>query len=39
MASQSVMSEYGEELPGKALDKRRCLSLFLKAERAEMDER
>ena len=33
------MSVDGEEIPGKALEKRWCLSLFLKAGRAEMDER
>ena len=33
------MSVDGEEIPGKALEKRWCLSLFLKSERAEMDER
>ena len=39
MTSQSVMSVDGEELPGKALEKGWCLSLFLKAGRVEMDER
>ena len=39
MTSQSVMSVDGEEIPGKAIEKRWCLSLFLKAGRAEMDER
>ena len=39
MTSQSLMSVDGEEIPGKALEKRRCSSLFLKAGRAEMDER
>ena len=29
----------GKRLPGKALEKRFCLSLFLKAGRLEMDER
>ena len=38
MTSQSVMSVDGEELPGKALEKKWCLSLFLKAGRAEMDK-
>ena len=39
MTSQSVMSVDGEEIPAKALEKRWCLSLVLKAGRAEMDER
>ena len=39
MTSQSVMSVDGEEIPGKALEKKWGLSLFLKAGRAEMDER
>ena len=39
MTSQSVMSVDGEEMPGKELEKRWCLSLFLEAGRAEMDER
>ena len=34
-----MMSLDGEGLPGKALEKRWCLSLFLKAGRVEMDER
>ena len=34
-----MMSMDGEEIPEKALKKRWCSSLFLKAERAEMDER
>ena len=37
--SQNMMSVDGEEFPGKALEKRWCLSLFLKAKRVEMDER
>ena len=32
MTSQSVMSVDGEEIPGKAVEKRWCLSLFLKAD-------
>ena len=39
MTSQSKMSVDGEEIPGKALKKRWCLSLFLKAVRVEMDEK
>ena len=39
MTSQSAKSVDGEEIPGKALEKRWCLSLFLKAGRAEKDER
>ena len=34
-----MMSVDGEELPGKALEKRWCLSLFLKAGRVEMKGR
>ena len=37
--SQNVMSVDGEEIPGKALEKRWCLSLFLKVGRAEMNDR
>ena len=36
---RSVMPVDGEGLPGKALVKRWCLSLFLKAVRMGMDER
>ena len=39
LTSQNVMTVDGEGLPGNALKKRWCLSLFLKAERVEMDER
>ena len=39
LTSQSVMPVDGEGLPGKALEKRWCLSLFLKAGRVGMDER
>ena len=39
LTSQNVMPVDGEGLPGKALKKRWCLSLFLKAGRVEMDER
>ena len=33
------MSVDGEEIPGKAFEKRWCLSLFLKAGRVEINER
>ena len=39
LTSQNVMPVDGEGLPGKALKKRWCLSLFLKAGRVEMEER
>ena len=42
LTSQNVMpvdGDIGEGLPGKALQKRWCLSFFLKAGREEMDER
>ena len=39
MTSQSMMSVDGEEIPGKALEKRWRSSLFLRAGRAEMDKR
>ena len=39
LTSQNVMPVDGEGLPGKALEKRWCLSLFLEAGRVEMDER
>ena len=38
LTSQNVMSVDSEELPGKALEKRWCLSLFLNAGKVEMDE-
>ena len=38
LTSQNVMPVDGEGLPGKALKKKWCLSLFLKAGRVEMDE-
>ena len=39
LTSQIMMPVDGEELPGKALKKRWCLSLFPKAGRVGMDER
>ena len=39
VASQSMMSVDGKEIPGKALEKKWCLSLFLKAGRALGTER
>ena len=39
LTSQNVMPVDVEGLPGEALKKRWCLSLFLKAGRVEMDER
>ena len=39
LTSQNVMPVDGEGLPGKALKKRWCLSLLMKAGRVEMDER
>ena len=39
LTSQNVMPVDGEGLTGKALKKRWCSSLFLKAGRVETDER
>ena len=39
LTSQNLTQVNGERLPGKALKKQWCLSLFLKAGRVEMDER
>jgi hypothetical protein len=39
VTSQSVMSVDGEEIPGKALEKRRCMSLLAKAGRAQKEGR